>query len=77
MYRKTFVCLCRQTISFTYTIFNTVHAMSDINNIYQFINFKTFEEYLLELKHEQTDRQTEGINAFQLCWKILKSVTFN
>ena len=36
MYRKTFVCLCRQTISRIYTIFNTVHAMSGINNIYQF-----------------------------------------
>ena len=36
MYQKTFVCLCRQTISRIYTIFNTVHAMSDINNIYQF-----------------------------------------
>ena len=36
MYRKTFVCLCRQTISRIYTIFNTVHAISDINNIYQF-----------------------------------------
>ena len=36
MYRKTFVCLCRQTISRTYTIFYTVHAMSDINNMYQF-----------------------------------------
>ena len=36
MYRKTSVCLCRQTIGLMYTIFNTVCAMSDMNNICQF-----------------------------------------
>ena len=56
MYRKTFVCLCRQTTSRIYTIFNTVQSMSDINNIY--INFKIFEKYLREFERAQTDRQT-------------------
>ena len=41
-----------------------------------YLNFKTFEEYLRELEHGQTDiqtdRQTESINTFQLCWKVLK-----
>ena len=62
------VCLCRQTISRMYTIFNTVCAMSYMNNI---INFKTFEDYLRELERGQTDRQTECINIFQLYWKVL------
>ena len=31
-----FVCLGRQTICRKYTIFNTVHAMPDMNNIYKF-----------------------------------------
>ena len=66
MYRKIFVCLCRRRIC---TIFNTVHAMSGIT----YINFKTFEEYLRELERAETDRQTERINTFQICWKVLKS----
>ena len=61
MYQKTFVCLCRQTVNHMYTIFNTVHAMSDINNIY--IYFKTFEEYLRELESGQTNGQTDKPNA--------------
>ena len=31
-----------------------------------------FEEYLRGLERGQTDRQTECINTFQLCWKVLK-----
>ena len=73
MYRKTFECLCRETISRLYTILNTVHAMLDIIT---HINFKTFDEYLRELEcgqtDRQTDRQTECLNIFQLCWKGLK-----
>ena len=72
MYQKFFVSLCRQTISHIYTIFKMIHAMSDMN---KYINFKTFEEYLRELERRQTDgqtdRQTECINTFQLCWKVL------
>ena len=36
MYRKTFVCICRRTISLMHAIFNTVHAMSDMDNLYKF-----------------------------------------
>ena len=42
--------------------------MSDITSV----NFKPFEEYLQELEHAQTDRQTECINTFQFGWKVLK-----
>ena len=56
-----------------YTIFYTVHAMLDKNNV---INFKIFEEDLRELERAQTDgrtdRQTKCINTFQHCWKVLK-----
>ena len=58
MYPKTFVCLCRLTVNPKYTIFNTVHGISDIRNIY-----KGFEEYLRELERAQTDRQTDKPNA--------------
>ena len=41
-----------------------------------YMNFMIFEEYLWELERgqtdRQTDRQTECINTFQLCWKVLK-----
>ena len=43
-----------------HTIFNTVHAMSDMNNIYQ---FQDIGKYLLELDRAQTDRQTDKPNA--------------
>ena len=36
MYPKTFVCFCRQTVHGIHTIFNVVHAMSNMNDIYQF-----------------------------------------
>ena len=39
------------------------------------MNFKTFEEYLRMLKRVQTDRQTLGINTFQLLWKVFKRET--
>ena len=41
------------------------------------MNFKTFKEYLLELKHVQTDRQTECINNFERFWKTLQTLTVN
>ena len=31
-----FVCLCRESICRMYIIFSTAHAMSNMNNIYQF-----------------------------------------
>ena len=36
MHQKTFVCLCRRTVSLIHTIFNTVQAISDKNNVYLF-----------------------------------------
>ena len=33
---ENFVFLCRQTINRMHTLFHTVHAMSDMNSIYQF-----------------------------------------
>ena len=36
MHRKTFVCLCRQTIRRICIIFNKVHSMSNMNKIHQF-----------------------------------------
>ena len=62
MYRKTFVCLCRQTISRIYTIFNTVHAMSDINNIYQFQNIWRILTRVRAWTYGQTDRQTNRMH---------------
>ena len=38
------------------------------------MNFKTFEEYLRELKHAQGKRQTESINTSHLRWKLLKKM---
>ena len=58
MYRKTFVCLCRQTICRIHTIFNTVHAMSDMNNIYQFHDiWRIFTRV-----RARTDRQTNRMH---------------
>ena len=80
-----FVSLCRQTNSRIYTIFKTVHAMPDMNNIYQ---FQDIWRILPRLKSGQwdrktdgntderlSDRQTECINTFQLCWKVLKKAS--
>ena len=59
MYRKTFQCLCRGTNRRIYTIFNTIHAVSDMNNMYQ---FQIFEEYLRSLERVQTERQTNRMH---------------
>ena len=79
MYWKTFVCLCRQTMSRIYIFFNTVHSMSDMNNIYQFQNiWRIFTRVRAPTDRKtdgQTDRQTECINTFHPCWKVLKSIT--
>ena len=56
MYQKTFVCLCRWTISRIYIPFPIWSMLCQIWITY--INFKTYEEHLQELGHAQTDRQT-------------------
>ena len=63
MYRDTFVGLCRKTIKPLSTIFNTVHAISDINNMYE---FKDILRIFTRIK-ACTDRETERLNIFQLC----------
>ena len=55
MYEKTFV-------GPTYTIFNRVHGISDMNNVYTFQDTRQ-EEYLRELKRAQKDRQKDKPNA--------------
>ena len=53
---KNFVCLYRQTIRRIYTIFNMVHAMLDMNNIYQFQDiWRIFTRV-----RARTDRWTDG-----------------
>ena len=52
MYWKSFVHLCIRTSICTYTIFNAVYAVSDMNNI----NFKRFEEHLRELERAKINR---------------------
>ena len=56
MYRKTFECLCRQTISHIFTIFNTAHVCVCVNNIYQ---FQDIRRILRDLERGQTDGQTD------------------
>ena len=62
MYRKTFVCLCRQTINMVLPVvcipFSIRFMLCQI--WITCINFKTFEEYLQELERGQTDGQTDG-----------------
>ena len=76
MYQKTSVCLCRRTVNPTYTIFNTVHAVSDMSNIFKFQDiwriFTRVRACTDGQTDGQTDRQTECINTFQLYWKMLK-----
>ena len=71
--RKTFVCLCRQIKSRMHTIFNTVHAMPDMNNTYQIQDIWRIFMRVRVCPDGQTGRQTKCINTFQLCWKVLKS----
>ena len=54
MYEKTFVCHRRRNINPMYTIFNTVHEILDMNNIYY------FQDTWRILKRDKTckDRQT-------------------
>ena len=61
MYQKTFVCLCRRTNCRIHAIFNTIDALSDINNIYQFQKHlrNIYESYRL---HKLTDRQTNRMH---------------
>ena len=76
MHQKTFICFCRRTISPMYIIFFTIHAISDMNNIYKFQNILWLFSRVRECTGGQIDGQTECINNFQLCWKLLKT-TYN
>ena len=52
---ENFVYLCKQTISCIHTIFNTVHAISDMNEIYQLQNILS----IFTRVRAYTDRKTE------------------
>ena len=71
-----FVCLCRRTVNPTYTIFNKVHAISDMSYIFKFQDIRRIFTRVRARTDRQTDRrtdrQTECINTFQRCWKVLK-----
>ena len=73
MYQKTFVCLCRRTVNLMYAIFNLVHAISDMSNIFKFQNVWRIFTRVRACTDGQLERQTECINTFQLCWKVLKN----
>ena len=72
--KKSVVHLCRWTSNPMYTIFNTKHSIVNLNDIYN-INFKRFKKYLRGLERTLTDWQTECINSFQFCQKVLKMIT--
>ena len=61
MYRKKFVCLCKQTISRIHTIFNTIYAMSEMNKNFLTIFFNnrlvlcTFEDHIPSLKEYKSE----------------------
>ena len=77
---ENFVCLCRRMVNPIYTIFNTVHTILDMSNIFKFQNiWRIFTRIRActdgqtdRQVDRQTDRQTECINNFQLCWNVLK-----
>ena len=71
MYRKSFVYLCRRTFCPMYTIFNTIHAIADVSNIYKLQDIWR----LFTRVRTHSDRQTESINTFQLCWKMFKTIS--
>ena len=69
MYRKSFVCPYAWTISSTYTISNTKHAVANLNKIYKFWG-------ILCIFTRTRGKQTNFINTFQLFWKVLKIGNF-
>ena len=56
-------------ITSIYTVFNAVHGMSVTNVIRK---FHDIQRIFLRVR-VSTDRQTECINTFQLCRKMLKN----
>ena len=58
MYQKTFVCLCRRTVNPINTIFNTVHVILDMNNIFKFQNIWRIFTRVRACADGQTDRRT-------------------
>ena len=54
----------------------SLHSISDINSIYKFKNiWRTFAR-VKACTDGRTDRQTEFVNIFQLCWKLLKPMVY-
>ena len=58
-----FVSLYRQTISRMHTIFNTVQAMSDMNNIQSSININFDIRRIFTRARERTNGQTDKPNT--------------
>ena len=67
---KTFVCLCRRTVSLIHTIFNTVHDVLNTNDTFKFQDIWRKFTRVRACTDRRTDKQTECI--LQLCWKVLK-----
>ena len=59
MYRKTFLCFCRQTICHIYTTFNMVHTITDRNNMYKFQDIWRTFTIVKACSDGQTDTQTD------------------
>ena len=71
--RNAWEVFCIRIISPICTVFNTKYSIVHFNKLYQFQDrVFQFQEYLRDLELTQKDRQTESINTFQLCWKVLK-----
>ena len=51
---------CRRTVSPMHAIFNTVHAMLQINNIFQFQDIRRIFTGVRSCTDGQIDRQTDG-----------------
>ena len=71
MYRKIFVCLCRQTISRIHTIFNPVHTTPDMNNICKFQDIRR----MFTKARAYTDTQKEITNPFSTLLQNIKKKT--
>ena len=62
MYRNYFVCPCIRTVNSTYAIFNTTHAVSDLNDTHR------FHDILIIFTE---DRARKQINRVHKCISIL------
>ena len=57
MYRKTFECLCKRTLSPIHIIFNTVNSISDINSMHIFKDIWRIFTKVEPCADGRTDRQ--------------------